>query len=86
MSIVTKLKSKIIVKPVDLNSTASAIKEIFNGLGLAENTVIPGVFIGKWGGNGPIIDSIDPATNKTISRIQSVINNQEDDLFSYCIG
>lgn len=73
MSIVSTLKSKIIFNPVDLNASALAIKEIFNGLGLAENTIIPGVFNGKWGGNGPIIDSIDPATNKTISRIQSVI-------------
>lgn len=73
MSLANKLKSKIFVKPVDLNSTTSAIKEIFSGLGLAENSVIPGVFNGKWGGSGPIIESVDPATNKTISKIQSVM-------------
>jgi hypothetical protein len=75
MSLTNKLKSKFIVRPVDFNSTASAIKEIFSSLGFAGNAVIPGVFNGKWGGNGPIIESVDPATNKTISKIQSVNQN-----------
>lgn len=73
MTLIAQLKSKINVNPVNLGSTSSAIKEIFGALSLPEGeTVIPGVFNGKWGGNGPIIESIDPSTNKTISKIQSV--------------
>ena len=74
-SLLPKLKSKIIIKPVDLNSTTTAVKEIFSGLGLptASEVIIPGVFNGKWGGSGPVIESVDPATNKIILRVQSVI-------------
>ena len=71
-----KLKSKINIKPIGLSATASAIKEIFSNLNLASSLdssePIPGVFNGKWGGSGPIIESVDPATNKVISKIQSV--------------
>ena len=72
----SKLKSKINVKAIDLTATTSAIKEIFTKLDLptldSSSAPIPGVFNGKWGGNGPVIESVDPATNKIISRIQSV--------------
>ena len=75
--LLTKLKSKINVKPVSLPATTSAIKEIFNKLDLPTSSTssapIPGVFNGKWGGSGPVIESVDPATNKVISKIQSVI-------------
>ena len=72
MQFASKLKSKIVFKPVDFDFTASVIKKVFSALGLIENTIIPGVFNGKWGGNGPIIESVDPAPNRTISKIQSV--------------
>lgn len=74
MPFITKLKSKIIFKPVNLAVTNSAIKEVFTSLDLPADSAapIPGVFNGKWGGNGPIIESIDPSTNKLISKIQSV--------------
>jgi aldehyde dehydrogenase family 7 protein A1 len=78
MPLISKLKSKIIVKPVDLHSTTKTINEILSGLGLpADKTIIPGVFNGKWGGNGPVIESVDPSTNKTISKIQSVLKTLE---------
>lgn len=66
-------KNKIFVKYANTNLTKSAIKEIFNGLDLAMDSVIPGVFNGKWGGNGPIIDAKDPSSDIIISRIQTVI-------------
>lgn len=70
--LLSKLKTKIHVKPVNLPATASAINEILTKLDLASSATIPGVFNGKWGGSGPVIESVDPATNKVISRIQSV--------------
>lgn len=79
MTMLTKLKSKIIFKPVNSAATNAAIKEIFTSLNLPldSSTPIPGVFNGKWGGNGPIIESIDPSTNKLISKIQSVIEKNK---------
>lgn len=37
-------------------------------LGLKEEN--PGVFTGEWGGNGNIVDSINPATNEVIARVR----------------
>lgn len=70
--LISKLKSKIHVNPVNLPATTSAIQEILNKLDLQSTSTIPGVFNGKWGGNGPVIESVDPSTNKVISRIQTV--------------
>lgn len=59
-------------KPVNLAQTSSIIREIFHKLDFNPlNSVIPGVFNGKWGGNGPIIESVDPSTNKVIAKVQS---------------
>lgn len=74
MSLLTKVKSKIIVNPVNLKLTKTRIKEIFEGVGLPLNTTIPGVFNGSWGGKGDIIEAIDPTTNQVISKIQTVHN------------
>lgn len=76
MSKISRLttKTKIFAKPVNLALTESVIKEIFNSLDLKMNSIIPGVFNGKWGGNGTIIEVKDPSTNKIISTIQSVSN------------
>lgn len=75
--VMATLKSKINLKQVNLQATNSIIKEIFNKLDLpllsASSPPIPGVFNGKWGGSGPIIESVDPGTNKVISKIQSVM-------------
>ena len=80
MSLFTKATCKVIKRPVDLALTAATIKEIFKGLDLPIGAVIPGVFNGKWGGNGPLIESVDPSTNKITAKIQSVkdsINGME---------
>ena len=81
MTLMNHLKTRIKVKPINLSANSSAIKEIFNELDLPINSIVPGVFNGKWGGNGPIIESIDPATNKIISKIQSV---HTFDFYFYC--
>ncbi|KAI8820506.1 Aldehyde/histidinol dehydrogenase [Fimicolochytrium jonesii] len=44
---------------------ASILKSL--GLG-AEND---GVFTGKWGGSGPVVESINPATNKIIASVRT---------------
>ena len=73
MALLSQLKSKIIFKPVNFTATNSAIKEMFTALNLPldRSVPIPGVFNGKWGGNGPIIESVDPSTNRVVSKIYS---------------
>ena len=73
MALLSQLKSKIIFKPVNFTATNSAIKEMFTALNLPLDRSVPspGVFNGKWGGNGPIIESVDPSTNRVVSKIYS---------------
>lgn len=61
----------MILKPVNVSSTAVMIKDLMKSLNLQAGSVIPGVFNGKWGGNGKIIESVDPATNQVISKVQT---------------
>lgn len=65
------MNPKFLFRPVNLIQTTSIIKEIFHKLDLPADAVIPGVFNGKWGGRGRIIEFIDPSTNKTITKVQS---------------
>ena len=39
-------------------------------LGLAEDNL--GVYNGRWGGSGPSITSVNPATNEPIARVTTV--------------
>jgi len=39
-------------------------------LGLAEEN--NGVYNGRWGGNGPVVTSVNPATNEPIAHIRTV--------------
>lgn len=37
-------------------------------LGLNEEN--PGVFTGQWGGNGKVVESVNPATNEVIAKVR----------------
>jgi hypothetical protein len=39
-------------------------------LGLAQDN--PGVYHGRWGGRGPVVTSVNPATNEPIARVTTV--------------
>lgn len=69
---VTRLRTKVTINPVSLERTAAATKEACARLGLLQDDVNAGVFNGQWGGGGPVVASIDPATNQAIARIQTV--------------
>lgn len=67
----TQLRSKVRLLNFDRNRSNEVIQEVFAKLGLKENN--HGVFNGSWGGKGPIVESVDPSTLKTIAKIQTVI-------------
>lgn len=48
----------------------SAINEVLNSVKIGPVNV--GVFDGNWKGDGPIVESLDPATNETIAKIRTV--------------
>lgn len=62
------------IRPMAILNYSTAInpkhKAIFDQLDLQfENK---GVFNGKWGGSGPMVDSINPADGSVIGRVQTV--------------
>lgn len=71
----SQLRSRVKVMAFDKSKTQEVVQEIFGKLGLKEQN--SGVFNGTWGGKGPIVESVDPSTNVTIAKIQTVI----DELF-----
>lgn len=44
-----------------------------------------GVFYGKWCGSGPVIDSVNPATNEVIAQVQTVSVLYDDDYLHHSI-
>jgi aldehyde dehydrogenase family 7 protein A1 len=46
------------------------IPSIMKALDLSTESVIPGVYNGKWGGSGSIVESINPATHQVLGRVQ----------------
>jgi aldehyde dehydrogenase family 7 protein A1 len=53
-----------------LSTRASAVLEAV-GLPTGDK-VIPGVFDGKWGGSGEVIETKCPATGEVLARVQGV--------------
>ena len=47
-----------------------AISEVLHSLKIGP--VNAGVFDGHWKGDGPVVDSLDPATNEAIAKIRTV--------------
>ena len=61
----------MILRPVNVSSTSAIVKDFMKSLSLQIENVIPGVFNGKWIGSGKIIESVDPATNNLIAKVQT---------------
>lgn len=59
-------------KLVDKSAITRVVSEIFSTFGFArDGRPIAGVFNGKWGGSGPVIESREPTTNSLIAQIQT---------------
>ena len=69
MTIATKLRSMIKVQPFSKSKTSGIVNEIFGKLGLEQMN--NGVYNGRWGGNGPLVQSIDPSTNELIAQTKT---------------
>lgn len=67
---VTPIRNKIAVNVFDKAFNQKAITEIFQKLKLSP--VNDGVFNGRWGGSGPLVDAVDPATNEPFAKIRTV--------------
>lgn len=65
-----QLRNKIRVTAFDPSRSQAVISEVFSKLQLSETN--SGVFSGKWGGKGPVAESIDPSTNLVIGRVRTV--------------
>jgi len=70
-AVAQQLKNKIRVNTFEKGQHNQLIREIFDKLKLTAG-VNAGVFNGKWGGSGPVVESVDPATNERIAQIQTV--------------
>ncbi len=57
------------INKFDANHSKAAISEIFNKLQITD--VNKGVYNGSWGGKGEVVESVDPATNAPIAKIQT---------------
>ncbi len=60
-----------LVKTPERSTIKRVINEVCETFNFFQNGPIPGVFTGKWGGNGPVIESLDPTTNTLIARIKT---------------
>ena len=63
-------RNRIAVNVYDKAINQKAITEIFEKLRLSP--VNDGLFNGRWGGSGPVVDAVDPATNEPIAKIRTV--------------
>lgn len=45
---------------------------VLSALGLPTDKPIQGVYDGKWGGSGPVVESLCPTTGEVIARVQTV--------------
>jgi len=52
--------------------SSKSYQSVLESLGLSATTPNAGVYNGKWGGSGPIIESINPTTHQVLGKIQSV--------------
>lgn len=60
---------------IALNGTralSSRASGVLSALGLSTDAPIPGVYDGKWGGSGPLVESHCPTTGEVIARVQTV--------------
>lgn len=62
--------SKLLIKPFGKDRSQAVIKDIFAKLQLSAHN--QGVFNGKWGGKGPVVESVDPSTGQPIAKITTV--------------
>lgn len=53
----------------NLSARASAV---LGALDIPVSTEVPGVYDGRWGGSGDILESVCPTTGEVLARVQSV--------------
>ena len=53
----------------NLSARASAV---LGALDISTTTEVPGVYDGRWGGTGDILESVCPTTGEVLARVQSV--------------
>jgi hypothetical protein len=65
-------KSHHTLKPIRHYTTASStlVRRVFKDLGLKDEN--PGVYNGRWGGSGELVESINPATGEVLGRVVMV--------------
>ncbi len=56
--------------PSKSTSVPAIIKAIFPRLGLSAKGINPGVFAGKWGGTGPVLEKHSPIDGSLLGRVQ----------------
>ncbi|ORY72399.1 succinate-semialdehyde dehydrogenase, partial [Leucosporidium creatinivorum] len=65
--------------------SSASLQGVFQRLGLPTNPSIDeplaGVFNGKWGGRGPIVDSINPATGELLARVREASAEDIEETF-----
>ena len=54
-----------------VSTVAAAIREIFPKLGLSQKDANPGVFLGSWGGLGPILRKRTPIDGTVLARVRT---------------
>lgn len=52
--------------------SSKSYQSVLETLGLSTTAPNLGVYNGKWGGSGPIIESINPTTHQVLGKIQTV--------------
>lgn len=62
--------------------TSQLVSQILAPLGLSAKEANKGVYDGSWYGSGPVITSVDPATNEPIGSIQTASPSE----FEKCLG
>ena len=58
--------------PTGVRNLSTRASTILGALDIPCNAEVPGVYDGKWGGSGDILETVCPTTGEVLARVQSV--------------